>query len=70
MPVLQLGPDDVFPYDHVPPTSERGPTFVCGDERSAAAGRALRLPDVGHLVSMEQPQAVIDGCLTLAGKLP
>jgi len=27
------------------------------------------LPDVGHLVTMEQPQAVVDACFALAGRL-
>jgi pimeloyl-ACP methyl ester carboxylesterase len=28
------------------------------------------LPDVGHLVSMERPQTVVDACLALARKIP
>lgn len=28
------------------------------------------LPDVGHLVSMERPQAVVDACLALARRMP
>lgn len=30
----------------------------------------LDLPDVGHLVSMERPQAVVDACLALARRIP
>lgn len=32
-------------------------------------GQRVDLPDVGHLVSMEQPQAVVDACLALARRL-
>ena len=39
---------------------------------SARLPRAERvdLPDVGHLVSMERPQAVVDACLALALRIP
>jgi pimeloyl-ACP methyl ester carboxylesterase len=30
----------------------------------------IDLPDVGHLVSMERPQAVVDACLALARRIP
>jgi pimeloyl-ACP methyl ester carboxylesterase len=30
----------------------------------------IDLPDVGHLVSMERAQAVVDACLALARKIP
>lgn len=33
-------------------------------------GERVDLPDVGHLVSMERPQAVVDACLALARRIP
>ena len=29
----------------------------------------MSLPDVGHLVSMERPQAVVDACLALGRRI-
>ena len=34
------------------------------------AAERIDLPDVGHLISMERPQAVTDACLALAARIP
>ena len=30
----------------------------------------IDLPDVGHLVAMERPEAIVDACLALARRVP
>lgn len=47
--------------------------FAAGDVADLAArlpdARRVELPDVGHLISMEQPEAIVDACLALARRI-
>jgi pimeloyl-ACP methyl ester carboxylesterase len=75
---LRAGPRDGLYFERQPPT-EGGVTFVMfnaltGDTSAweaviAPDAHMVDLPDVGHLVTMERPQAVVAACLGLVERL-
>lgn len=46
------------------------PTDVADLARRMPRAERVDLPDAGHLIPMERPQAVVDACLALARRLP